>query len=71
MQACESRNLDLDHDATSFVYANPLVVRATHAGLPRWQRGLFAWLQRNSRTLATELEIPANRRIELGVEAAV
>ncbi len=69
--ACESRDFDLDRDTTSFVYANPLVVPAKHDALPRWQRGLFAWLQRNSRTLATELEIPANRRIELGVEAAV
>jgi hypothetical protein len=28
-------------------------------------------LQRNSRTLATELEIKANRQIEVGVEVAV
>jgi K+ transporter len=39
--------------------------------LPRWQRRFFEVLQRNSRTLATELEIKANRQIELGVEVAV
>jgi K+ transporter len=46
-------------------------VQAKQDALPRWQRSLFAWLQRNSRSLATELEIPPNRRVELSVEAAV
>jgi KUP system potassium uptake protein len=71
LRACESDKFDLDKETTSFVYANPLVVAAPHGGLPRWQRGLFAWLQNNSRSLATELEIPASRRVELSVEAAV
>jgi hypothetical protein len=39
--------------------------------LPRWQRGLFSWLQRNERRLVVELEIPASRRVELSVEASV
>jgi KUP system potassium uptake protein len=68
---CERDSLDLDKAETSFVYADPLVVAARQDALPRWQRGLFAWLQRNSRSLATELEIPPNRRVELSVEAAV
>ncbi len=71
LRACEHGKFDLDKETTSFVYANPLVVAAPHGGLPRWQRELFTWLQNNSRSLATELEIPANRRIELSVEAAV
>jgi KUP system potassium uptake protein len=71
LKQCEIESLDLEKPETSFVYANPLIVRAQQDALPRWQRALFAWLQRNSRSLATELEIPANRRVELSVEAAV
>ncbi len=71
LRACESDKFELDKETTSFVYANPLVVAAPDGGLPRWQRGLFAWLQNNSRSLAAELEIPASRRVELSVEAAV
>ena len=36
--------------------------------MARWQRLFFELLQRNSRTLAAELEIKANRQIALGVE---
>jgi KUP system potassium uptake protein len=71
LQQCKQERLDIDKDTTSVVYANPVIVPEPHGGLPRWQRGLFLWLQHNSRNLATELEIPANRRIELSVEAAV
>jgi KUP system potassium uptake protein len=71
LQQCEQERLDIDKETTSVVYANPVIVPEAHGGLPRWQRGLFLWLQRNSRNLATELEIPANRRVELSVEAAV
>jgi KUP system potassium uptake protein len=71
LSLCQRDSLDLEKPETSFVYANPLIVRAQQDPLPAWQRGLFAWLQRNSRSLATELEIPPNRRVELSVEAAV
>jgi KUP system potassium uptake protein len=71
LNACEQENLHLHSESTSFVYAAPIVVAASRSRLPRWQRGLFAWLQRNSRSLAAELEIPAARRIELSIEAAV
>jgi KUP system potassium uptake protein len=71
LEQCQRERLDIDKETTSVVYANPVIVPEAHGGLPRWQRGLFLWLQRNSRNLATELEIPANRRIELTVEAAV
>jgi KUP system potassium uptake protein len=71
LRACESERFELDRETTSFVYANPVVVAAAANGLPRWQRALFDWLQRNSRSLATELEIPVSRRVELSVEATV
>ncbi|MGP6191567.1 MAG: KUP/HAK/KT family potassium transporter [Vulcanimicrobiaceae bacterium] len=71
LRECEGMRLDIDNEATSFVYANPVIVPNANGALPRWQRGLFIWLQRNARTLVTDLEIPANRRVELSVEAAV
>ncbi|MGA2395513.1 MAG: KUP/HAK/KT family potassium transporter [Candidatus Lustribacter sp.] len=71
LQQCSAHHLDLEKPTTSFLYAGPVIVRNPAGGLPRWQRALFAWLQRNSRSLASELEIPANRRVELSVEAAV
>lgn len=71
LRACEVEKLDIDNETTSFVYANPVIVADPNGGLPRWQRGLFSWLQRNARTLAAELEIPTSRRLELSVDAAV
>jgi KUP system potassium uptake protein len=71
LAVCEAERLDIDKADTSFVFASPVIVRAETDALPAWQRHLFRWLQRNARTLATELEIPASRRVELGVEAAV
>jgi KUP system potassium uptake protein len=71
LRNCERDSLEIDRETTSFVYANPVIVPDIHGGLPRWQRALFLWLQRNARTLAAELEIPTSRRVELSVEAAV
>jgi KUP system potassium uptake protein len=71
LHACESDHLDLEAPTTSFIFADPVVVPAKQGGLPRWQRGLFAWLQQNSRSLPTELEIPVAKRVQLSVEAAV
>jgi KUP system potassium uptake protein len=71
LRRCEHERLAIDKETTSIVYANPVIVEAKNGQFPRWQRALFLWLQRNSRNLATELEIPAARRVELSVEAAV
>jgi KUP system potassium uptake protein len=71
LNACGAANLNIDKDTTSFVFANPVIVAKRTGGLPSWQRRFFEVLQRNSRTLATELEIKANRQIEVGVEVAV
>jgi len=34
----------------------------------RYQRALFAWLSRVSRSLVDDLEIPPDRRVGLGIE---
>jgi KUP system potassium uptake protein len=71
LAACAACDLDIDRATTSFVYANPVLIPKASGGLPQWQRRLLIWLQTNSRTLAAELEIPADRRVQLGVETAV
>jgi KUP system potassium uptake protein len=71
LRACGAASLDIDKDTTSFVFANPVIVGKSQGGWPRWQRGFFELLQRNSRTLAAELEIKASRQIALGVEVEI
>jgi KUP system potassium uptake protein len=71
LRACGAADLEIDKDTTAFVYANLVIVARSRGGLPAWQRRLFELLQLLSRTLADDLEIKANRRVELGVEAAV
>ncbi len=71
LRACGAARLDIDKDTTSFVFANPVIVGKSHGGWPRWQRGFFELLQRNSLTLAAELEIKASRQIALGVEVQI
>ncbi len=71
LNACGAAKLDIDKDTTSFVFANPVIVGKRHGGWPRWQRQFFELLQHNSRTLAAELEIKANRQIALGVEVEI
>ncbi len=69
--ACGAQGFNLDSDDTSFFYADPKIVPATVAPLPRWQRGYFAYLARNARPLPDDLGIRAERRVELGIEVAI
>jgi KUP system potassium uptake protein len=70
IEACKRNGFDIDNDTTSFVYADPIILRKTN-GLPRWQRRLFGFLHRLSKPLAEELRIKPERRVELGVEVDV
>jgi K+ transporter len=69
--ACGAEGLHLDSDTTSFFYADPKLSRAAERPLPAWQRGYFAYLARNARPLPDDLGIPAERRVELGVEVGI
>ena len=68
--ACKARGLDIDNDETSFFYADPKILRASD-GMPRWQRALFRFLQRNARPIPDELEIRPERRVEVGLRVEV
>jgi len=69
--ACTLAGLHLDGDDTSFFYADPKIVRSDVAPMPGWVRQYFKFLARNARPLPDDMEIPANRRVELGVEVAI
>ncbi len=71
LQACGAADLQIDKDTTAFVYSNAVIVAKPSGGMPRWQRRLFQSMTHLSLTLAAQLEIKANRRVELGIEVAV
>jgi KUP system potassium uptake protein len=71
LQACGAQGLDIDNPDTPFFYADPKIVAADDHGFSSWRRWLFAVLSRNSRPLPDDLQIPAERRIELGVTVAL
>jgi KUP system potassium uptake protein len=67
IQSCKSQGLQIDDPSTAVIYAGFDIEARRKGGLRRWQRWLFSVLQRNSRTLPEELEIPAERRVQLGL----
>jgi KUP system potassium uptake protein len=71
LRSCESQGLQLDDDNTPFFFAEAKIEARRSGGMPSWQRWLFSVLQRNARTLPDELEILAERRMEIGVTVAV
>ena len=70
MQACDASGLKLDDPETSFFYADPKI-SAKPGGMWGPQRWLFGVLVRNSRPLPDDLQISADRRVELGLEVAI
>lgn len=71
LAACGVSGLHIDSDDTSFFYADPKIVAAKTNALPKFVRGYFHLLSRNARPLPDDLEIRAERRIELGVEVPI
>jgi KUP system potassium uptake protein len=70
LDACGDNGLHLQEEDTSFFYADPKLVPAVH-GMPRTLRWLFGVLARNSRPLPDDLQIPADRRVEIGIEVGI
>ncbi len=68
LAACKARSLHLDEDETSFFYSDPTIIKAAQNGIPRWQRHLFMYQQRNARPIPDELGIRAERRVLLGLD---
>ncbi len=70
LDSCAVKGLDLEDAETSFFYADPKLVHADH-GMPGPLRWLFGVLARNSRPLPDDLQIPADRRVEIGIEVGI
>ena len=70
LEACEGHGLDLDDPETSFFYADPKIVAAPHGMNPLFRR-LFDAMVRIALPITDELQIPAERRVELGLEVAI
>jgi KUP system potassium uptake protein len=70
LSACGENGLHLQDEDTSFFYADPKLVPGVH-GMPRTLRWLFGVLARNSRPLPDDLQIPADRRVEIGIEVGI
>ena len=68
--ACDANGLRLNDPETSFFYADAKLIKMP-GGMPGPQRWLFGVLSRNSRPLSDDLQIPAARRVELGLEVAI
>jgi KUP system potassium uptake protein len=71
VRACAAQGLLLNDAEMSFFYADPKIEHVAHGAMQRWQRVLFAFLQRNSRPLPDDLHIPAERRVELGLTVRI
>jgi KUP system potassium uptake protein len=70
LASCTENGLRLEDPETSFFYADPKFVPAAH-GMPKALRWLFGVLARNSRPLPDDLQIPADRRVEIGLEVEI
>jgi KUP system potassium uptake protein len=70
LEACTQNGLNMQDPETSFFYADPKLVPSAH-GMPRPLRWLFGVLARNSRPLPDDLQIPADRRVEIGLEVGI
>lgn len=59
--------LELDPMSTTFFVARSQVVEGV-GGLSRWQRGLFAWMTRQSEGAASTFRLPPNQVVEVGTQ---
>ncbi len=70
-RACDKLGFDIDDERTTFFYSAPIIVGRQDGGMRAWQRGLFSWLSRVSRSLVDDMEIPPDRRVGLGIEIQI
>jgi KUP system potassium uptake protein len=71
IRECGEAGIDLDREDTSFFYADPKIERSDEHPFPAWRRELFVAMRRIARPLPDDLNIAAERRIELGVTVKI
>jgi KUP system potassium uptake protein len=69
--ACQQQQLSLQDTETTFFYAVPAIVAKQRGGMHAWQRALFAWLQLVSRPLSSDLQLPPEQSVGVGVRVAI
>ncbi len=60
--------LDLEPMRTSFYLSRQTVVGGRRAIMPRWRRGIFAFMARNGTRSTMFFKIPPNRVVEMGMQ---
>jgi KUP system potassium uptake protein len=68
VRACARFDFTIDDDTTTYFFAAPELRGGGDSGMLRWQRVVFMWLVRVSRSLIDDLELPVDRRVGLGIE---
>jgi KUP system potassium uptake protein len=71
LTSCAAAGLHIDDLDASYVVAAPRVIAAERHPMPAARRWLFDVMQRLSGTLPDDLEIPADRLVQLGVEVPI
>ena len=71
MRGCDRAQFKLDDEETTYFYSSPILVGRQSGGMRGWQRGVFSWLARVSRSLVDDMEIPPDRRVGLGIEIQI
>ena len=70
-RACKKLEFPLDDEQTTYFHSIPILVGRDSGGMRRWQRAVFAWLARVSRSIVDDLELPPDRRVGLGIEIQI
>ncbi len=66
---CRHAENAIDIADATFYLARPRLLRDDDGdAMPRWKRGLYAFMLRNAKPLTDSLDLPAERIVELGVE---
>ena len=71
LTSCAASGLHIDDLDTAYVVAAPRLIPAERRPMPAPRRWLFDVMQRLSGTLPDDLEIPADRLVQLGVEVRI
>ncbi|HTE53227.1 MAG TPA: potassium transporter Kup [Kofleriaceae bacterium] len=65
---CLAAGLFIDLDDTSYYLGRETLLTTGRSRMPRWRKGLFAFLSRNSRPATQFFGLPPNRVVELGAQ---
>jgi KUP system potassium uptake protein len=69
--ACEQLDFPLEDEETTYFYSSPAIAARSKGGMRKFQRALFMWLSRISRSLVEDMDIPPDQRAGIGVEVAL